>query len=571
MHPILASPRRLLLYLLSWTPILALLVAVTWQSSGATWQQAAAALGPACALFAFVCLSPFYICRSRPIGLSSALNLFITFGGAALAGGLIFAWSAWQAALVLEDTAAFRGIARLRTHVRFWFAMGVLLYLLSAGLHYAALAVGASPPGRTPRRRSSHSGARGRVAGAPHANQPALPVQQSAFYLGPGHSGRRARPGNVLAPGRLPAQQPGAGRPRKHPAERRIGAGPQLPRSGAGSLRRTPARGRGNRAGVRSVRGPRSTATALGGECRQARHRRTGGRRAHPAGRPAARCVGGHHPGKRFRSRSLGAGQDGYRPLPRPPPATDSLWRRRRVRSRSQWRPLPRGPAISLRIAHGFEQPRVTGPAHRQAGAIGEDGEAALLPIGLDARHPLEVHDDGAVDAHEARRVERGLQAGDGLLLEVLLPAAVQRHVRSLKLHVVELVQGDYVYARPVLHHDALGPLPRRAYRGQVRRRTALPEPRFGPLQRAFEALGVERLQQVIRRLRVERPDGVLVVSGRENHGRPRLDQLQHFEAVELGHLHVQEQKVGRRLGDGLHGIEAVGALGRNLDFRMLA
>src|ERR1019366_9004944 len=144
MHPILASPRRLLLYLLSWTPILALLVAVTWQSSGATWQQAAAALGPACALFAFVCLSPFYICRSRPIGLSSALNLFITFGGAALAGGLIFAWSAWQAALVLEDTAAFRGIARLRTHVPFWFAMGGLVYLLSAGLHYAALAVGAS-------------------------------------------------------------------------------------------------------------------------------------------------------------------------------------------------------------------------------------------------------------------------------------------------------------------------------------------------------------------------------------------------------------------------------------------
>jgi hypothetical protein len=144
MHPILASPRRLLLYLLSWTPILALLVAVTWQSSGATWPQVAAALGPACALFAFVCLSPFYICRSRPIGISNAPGLLVTFGGAALAGGLIFSWSAWQAALALEHTAAFRGIARLRTHLPFWFAMGVLLYLLSAGLHYAALAVGAS-------------------------------------------------------------------------------------------------------------------------------------------------------------------------------------------------------------------------------------------------------------------------------------------------------------------------------------------------------------------------------------------------------------------------------------------
>jgi signal transduction histidine kinase len=144
MHPILASRRRLALYLLSWTAVLALLGAVTWESSGATWLQAAAALAPACALFAFICLSPFYICRSRPIGPSSALNLLVTFGGAAAAGGLIFAWSAWQTALALDNVAAFRGIARLRTHVPFWFAMGVLLYLLSAGLHYAALAVGAS-------------------------------------------------------------------------------------------------------------------------------------------------------------------------------------------------------------------------------------------------------------------------------------------------------------------------------------------------------------------------------------------------------------------------------------------
>jgi hypothetical protein len=144
MHPILASPRRLLLYLLSWTAIFALLVAVTRESSSATWFQAAAALGPACALFAFICLSPFYVCRSLPIGSSSAPNLIVTFGGAAAAGGLIFAWTARQTALALDNTAPFRGIGGLRTHVPFWFAIGVLLYLLSAGLHYAALAVGAS-------------------------------------------------------------------------------------------------------------------------------------------------------------------------------------------------------------------------------------------------------------------------------------------------------------------------------------------------------------------------------------------------------------------------------------------
>ena len=132
MHPILASRRRLLAYLLAWIPILALLVLVT---GGASWRQAVGVLAPASLVYAFICLSPWYLCRTRPLRLSSLSYLLLTWSAAAVVVSSIFAGSAWLAAYLLERPAP--QLAPL-------FGMGVLLYLLSAGLHYAALAVEAS-------------------------------------------------------------------------------------------------------------------------------------------------------------------------------------------------------------------------------------------------------------------------------------------------------------------------------------------------------------------------------------------------------------------------------------------
>jgi hypothetical protein len=155
MHPLLASRRRILLYLLAWTPILALLVYVTSAYGAASWRQAAAALAPACAIYAFVCLSPFYVCRSRPLSLAPTSSLAGTFGAAALAGGLIFAGAAWLATWALGQSVTFQGIERnLTPHLAAWFGMGVLLYLLSVGLHYAALAAEA---GREAERRAAEA------------------------------------------------------------------------------------------------------------------------------------------------------------------------------------------------------------------------------------------------------------------------------------------------------------------------------------------------------------------------------------------------------------------------------
>ena len=220
-----------------------------WASGGASWVQNTAVLAPACFLFAFACLSPWHICRVRPLRLADTATLAVTWTAAAAAAAGMFAGAAWAMARLEGRPAA---------HLALLFGMGVLLYLLSAGLHYAALAAEES---REAERRAAEARTLAREAelqALAHADQSALSVQQPALHRRPGHAGRRTRARNVHPPGGFPAQQPGPGRAREHPAARGTGAGPQLPRSGAGALRRAPARGaRTSRNRARIARSPR--------------------------------------------------------------------------------------------------------------------------------------------------------------------------------------------------------------------------------------------------------------------------------------------------------------------------
>ena len=141
MHPILASRRRLFLYLLAWTPLVGLLAYVVWATGGMSWAEALAVLAPACLVYAFACLSPWYLSKAMPLRISRAANLAFTWTAAALAGSLVFLGCVRLAASFLAEFTSFNGVERrLAPHQPLLFGMGVLLYLLSAGLNYAAVA-----------------------------------------------------------------------------------------------------------------------------------------------------------------------------------------------------------------------------------------------------------------------------------------------------------------------------------------------------------------------------------------------------------------------------------------------
>ena len=100
MHPLLATRGRILLYLAGWVPILVLLDYLMWASGGASWEQNTAVLGPACVLFAFACLSPWPMCRVRPLRLADAAMLAVTWGAAAAAASALFTGAAWAMARI---------------------------------------------------------------------------------------------------------------------------------------------------------------------------------------------------------------------------------------------------------------------------------------------------------------------------------------------------------------------------------------------------------------------------------------------------------------------------------------
>src|SRR5262245_16546335 len=83
MHPILADPRRLGLYLAAWLPVAAI-VAGLFALAGTGWTGAAALAVPLVTPFAFACLSCWYVCRTLPLHDTHFARLMGTHLGAAV-------------------------------------------------------------------------------------------------------------------------------------------------------------------------------------------------------------------------------------------------------------------------------------------------------------------------------------------------------------------------------------------------------------------------------------------------------------------------------------------------------
>jgi hypothetical protein len=94
----------------------------------------------------------------------------------------------------------------------------------------------------------------------------------------------------------------------------------------------------------------------------------------------------------------------------------------------------------------------------------------------------------------------------------------------------------------------------------------------LGTLNGFGDASLVEGLEDVVHGVDVEGLDGVLVEGGGEDDVRNFEFALDEFfedaETVETGHLHVEEDEVGRVLLDEVDGFQAVLALTEEIDFR---
>ncbi len=77
MHPIFRNTTSLGAYLALWTVLAALMAALMRIPSDLAWSQALSIAVPLCMFYAFVCLTPWYLCRGIPAGLGASTRLLI--------------------------------------------------------------------------------------------------------------------------------------------------------------------------------------------------------------------------------------------------------------------------------------------------------------------------------------------------------------------------------------------------------------------------------------------------------------------------------------------------------------
>jgi len=140
MHPLLANPRRLGVYLLAWLPFAGLLDG-TLRSAGMD-PAVVPMLALAMALFyAFLGLTPYYLCRLAPLPQSSIWRaLAIHAPAASLTTSLWLAGAALVVSVAEEGFGRSGQIALFRQTAGSLFTLGVLAFALSVAFHYLAMA-----------------------------------------------------------------------------------------------------------------------------------------------------------------------------------------------------------------------------------------------------------------------------------------------------------------------------------------------------------------------------------------------------------------------------------------------
>jgi len=142
MHPLLARPTRFLLYLLACLACGLLLAPVFASIGPRSYLHAAAFIAPLALVYGVVCLSAWWVCRSYAIAQTPPAKVgAMQLAAAALASGVwTLLGAGWAAALTRLSLPPLPRETLSRELVVL-FASGVLLYLLSAVVHFLFVAV----------------------------------------------------------------------------------------------------------------------------------------------------------------------------------------------------------------------------------------------------------------------------------------------------------------------------------------------------------------------------------------------------------------------------------------------
>ena len=141
MHPLLASPRRLGLYLLAWGPFAGFLYGIL-EGKGMDPKGIPFLAGGMSLLFAFLVLSAYYSCRLAPVPRSTPWQVVSVQAPAAVTSTLLWLGLTAVAILLAQNSVGRTGMLRsFVPSIPTLFAVGMLVFTLSVVCHYLALAI----------------------------------------------------------------------------------------------------------------------------------------------------------------------------------------------------------------------------------------------------------------------------------------------------------------------------------------------------------------------------------------------------------------------------------------------
>lgn len=140
MHPILARPARLAIYVGLWVPPGVLLAALLALQGVFSWRLSLATAVPLAIAYGFLCLSAWYVAASAPVDRAGPVRIGTTASAAAFMSSAVWLLMArgWVSGIAnvarLGDPHGFRAAAPTL------FGFGFLLYLLAMAVSYVAAA-----------------------------------------------------------------------------------------------------------------------------------------------------------------------------------------------------------------------------------------------------------------------------------------------------------------------------------------------------------------------------------------------------------------------------------------------
>jgi two-component system, LytTR family, sensor histidine kinase AlgZ len=141
MHPLLASPRRLGLYLLAWVPFAGFLDAML-EGKGMDAEAIPFLAAAMSLLYAFLVLSAYYSCRLAPLPRSSAWQVVSVQVPAALSSTLLWLGLTAVGILMVQHSVGRPGmLMSFAPTVPTLAAVGTLVFTLSVACHYLAFAI----------------------------------------------------------------------------------------------------------------------------------------------------------------------------------------------------------------------------------------------------------------------------------------------------------------------------------------------------------------------------------------------------------------------------------------------